>query len=241
MSKLYVFGDSYSTPNYCVEPRDSWWGLLAQDLGQRIQGTHNFSWPGNNIDSIAHVIVSNISLFQSDDYIVIGIPPLQRLTMFNPEKEKWPKKVIFDQQLTEQDQEDVLCHRGLAQYGVHEMDQQFVLLWNASWIEAQTLRSLLTLDVYITAQTGCRNIVFLNLAVPFQPLTEWPVLRSLQTQALDNDRMLLFNDTYYTVNLERHRPVDFGTHGWFGHHGPAGNRNWYDSTLRPMFGRLGWL
>ena len=29
---LHVFGDSYSTPDYCVEKAHSWWGRLAQDM-----------------------------------------------------------------------------------------------------------------------------------------------------------------------------------------------------------------
>jgi len=88
MSKLYVFGDSYSTPGFCVEPKDSWWGLLSQDLKSRISTVENYSWPGNNIDSIVHVMINLTEKFTPADYLAIGIPPLQRLTLFDPESTK---------------------------------------------------------------------------------------------------------------------------------------------------------
>jgi len=225
MPKLHIFGDSYSTPGYYVEPRDSWWGLVAHDLQNQIDEVVNWSWPGNNIDSIAHIIVSNSEIFRPDDYLIIGIPPLQRLTMFNPDKEIWPKKVLYDQNLLERDREDILCHRGLAQYVIHEMDKQYVIL----------------LDSFISNQLDCKKFVFLNLSVPFQPLTEWPVLNCLQKNAYANKRMILFDNTYYSVNLEKHQPADFDTHGWMGHHGPKGNHHWYESVVKSRITELGWL
>lgn len=238
MARLFVFGDSYSTPHFCVDPVDSWWGKLAFDLHDKVNETVNISWPGNNIDSIAHVIVCMQEEITANDYVVVGIPPIQRLTMFNPDSAKQYDAWIFDNKLNEIDKKTVLQHHGLAQYGVHEMDKTFVMLWNHSWIEAQVLRSIVLLDSFLSAKTP--NVVFLNLSIPFQGPTEWPVLKNLQKQS-QKSNMLIFNDTYYSVNLEKNIPVDFDTHGWMGHHGPAGNALWYNETVKPLLEKLGWL
>ena len=240
MSKLHIFGDSQSEPGSgVIDPRDSWWGLVANELKGKICGVENWSWGGNNIDSICHIIISNFDQFSSDDYLIIGIPQLQRLTMYNPSKEMWPKKVIFNSDLQEQDRKDILCHRGLAQYSIQDMGKQFVLLWNPSWREAQVLRMLLTLNAFLKQNVS--NVLFVNLSIPFQSFTEWPVLTSLQKIAADLPNMILFEDTYYSVNYEKNVPVDFDQWKWMGHHGPAGNRHWYETILLPKMKSLGWL
>lgn len=238
MSELYVFGDSYSTPGFLVDPKDSWWGLLGQDLGSRISSVKNYSWPGNNIDSIGHVIMNLTEKFEFTDYVAVGIPPLQRLTMFDPNASKMKKYVVYDADLKERDQCDVLCHTGLVQYPVHEMDKRFVQLWNPSWIEAQVLRQMIALNDYLKQYVN--NVVWLNASVPFQPPTEWPVLSTLQKLIKQRSNFLLF-DTYYTVNLDRNKPKDFETHGWFGHHGAIGNKTWYDQCIKPLVTKLEWV
>lgn len=241
MSKLYIFGDSYSTPGFCVAPRDSFWGLLARDLGSKISSVENCSWPGNNIDSIGHVLVSTIDQFDPTDYLLIGIPPLQRLTMFNGADAPLVKKTLYNEDLTEQDTLDILCHRGLAQYSVHEMDKQFVMLWNTSWVESQVLRQLLTLDAFLINKIKKLNVVYFNLSVPFQPLSQWPTLHSLQQQAVSNTRMVLFDNTYYTVNLNKYKPVDYDKFGPMGHYGADGNKNYYESVVKPKVQELQWF
>jgi hypothetical protein len=238
MSKLYVFGDSYSTPGFCVEPKDSWWGLLSQDLGSRISRVENYSWGGNNIDSIGHIMMNLTEKFAPTDYVAVGIPPLQRLTMFNPESSKMQKYVIYDAELTEQDRRDVLCHTGLSQYTIHQMDKQFIQLWNPSWIEAQVLRQMITLNDYLKQYVN--NIIWVNASVPFQPPTNWPVLKTLQHLVGSRPNFLL-SDTYYSVNLNRNRPEDFETHGWMGHHGAVGNNTWYTESIKPLLTTLGWI
>ncbi len=239
MSKLYVFGDSYSTPGFCVDPKDSWWGLLAKDLENNISQVKNYSWPGNNIDSIGHVMLNLAGQLEPNDYIVTAVPHLQRLTMFNPDDSKQYKSTVYNSMLVEQDTADVLCHTGLAQYSVRDMDRKFVNLWNPSWIEAQVLRHMLTMDCFLKQRV--KNVLWLNSSVPFQPLTQWPVLETLQTMAQTADNFLLFDKTYYTVNNEKIKPVDFDSHGWFGHQGAEGNLAWYQQAVKPMIERLGWL
>jgi hypothetical protein len=52
--------------------------------------------------------------------------------------------------------------------------------------------------------------------------------------------MLIFDNTYYSINLNLHKPSDFDTYGWFGHHDVNGNKHWYDNAIKPMITRLGW-
>lgn len=236
MSKLYIFGDSYSTPGFCVEPKDSWWGLLFQNLN--VSSAENFSWPGNNIDSIAHIIVANSNLFESDDYLIIGVPPIERLTVF--ENDADPKKYIeFDKSFNELIRKEVPRHDGLRQMTRHQMARQSIDMWNRSWQEAQILRQLITLMSYI--ETKVNHVLILNLSEPFQPITGWSTLNGLQQQAYSDPRMLLDQKTYYSVNYKINQPTDFETHGWFGHHGSAGNRHWYDTAVFPKAKELGWL
>lgn len=239
MSKLYIFGDSYSTPRFCVDPSESWWGLVAKELNSKITQVINYSWPGNNIDSIEHVLFNVVDTMSTDDYLIIGIPPLQRLTMFNPEETEIRHLTKFDNNLNQIDVERLWCHEGLAQYSIHQMDKKFINLWNSSWIEAQTIRRMLTTDCYI--KKYIKNVLWANLSVPFQPLTQWPVLTKLQELAINKDNFLIFDQTYYSVNLNKNSPADFDTHGWMGHQGPAGNLEWFLTSIKPKIIQLGWV
>jgi hypothetical protein len=238
VGKLYVFGDSYSTPGFCVEPRDSWWGLLANDLARNIAGTDNYSWPGNNIDSIQHIIVANRDMFRSDDYVVIGIPPIERLTVFEHDAQPY-HVTTFDALLSEVRRSIVPRHNGLKQLTRHQVGRGLVELWNRSWQEAQILRQLITLSAWL--DTVVKNYLIVNLSEPFQPLTQWGTLSNLQQQVLDHPKMIVFADTYYSYNHNVVKPVDFDTHGWFGHHGVEGNRRWYKNVLEIRMKMLGWL
>ena len=238
MGKLYVFGDSYSTPGFSVDPRNSWWGLMANDLKKNIEGTDNYSWPGNNIDSIQHILVANRDMFKKDDYIVIGIPPIERLTVF--EHDARPYRVTkFDALLSEVEKTTVSRHNGLKQLTSHQVGRDLVQLWNRSWQEAQILRQMLTLTAWLDNIVARYLIV--NLSEPFQPLTEWDTLSSLQQQVQSHPHMIVFKDTYYSYNHNIIKPADFDTYGWFGHHGAEGNHRWYNGVIKPHIQRMGWI
>jgi len=238
MGKLYVFGDSYSTPGFCVEPQDSWWGLLTNDLARKIKGTDNYSWPGNNIDSIQHIIVANKDMFRSDDYVVVGIPPIERLTVF--EHDAQPFHVTkFDTSLSEVCRSVVPRHNGLRQLTRHQVDRGSVELWNRSWQEAQILHQMITLAAWLDATVD--HYLIVNLSEPFQPLTDWDTLANLQQQVLSHPHMIVFDNTYYSYNHNIIKPADFDTHGWFGHHGAEGNHRWYDGVIKPHIRKMGWL
>ena len=71
---LWVFGASFSTPDVCVSPKDSFWGLAASYLN--VKNITNCSWPGNSFDSVCHVLISMQEQYDWDnDIFFIGIPP----------------------------------------------------------------------------------------------------------------------------------------------------------------------
>lgn len=238
MGKLYIFGDSYSTPDFCVAPGDSWWGLIAQDLSNQIKGVDNYSWPGNNIDSIQHIIVANRDMFRQDDVIVVGVPPIERLTIFEDDAQSYQVKK-FNPSLDRVTHSIVPRHDGLRQITTHQAGRDLVELWNRSWQEAQILRQMIMLAAWLDKTVDRYLIV--NLSEPFQPLTQWSTLSSLQQQVLDHPRMMIFEDTYYSFNKDIVKPADFDTHGWFGHYGADGNQRWYHGAIRPRMKTLGWI
>ena len=209
---------------------------MARNLSDKIHAVDNYSWPGNNIDSIQHIVVTNRSMFQRDDYVVIGIPPIERLTVFDHMADA-RHVVRFDQWLNKLEHSIVAGHDGLNQITLHQAGQDLVGLWNRSWQEAQILRQMLMLSAWLGTVVDHHLIV--NLSEPFQTLTEWSTLASLQQQALQHSRIKLFSDTYYSVNHGKIQPVDYATHGWFGHQGAEGNLVWYQCLDR-WIAQLGW-
>jgi len=235
MSRLFVYGDSYSTPGFCVDPKDSWWGLMAQTL--QVGTVENYSWPGNNVDSISHVIVAGAG-FSPEDYVVIGVPPIERFTVFDPDGHA-PSVHKFFGNLAPMDQQVLKEHDGLKQVTAHQLGQSYVMSWNRSWQEAQVLRELFLLKQYILGWTP--NVLIVNLAEPFQPKTKWPTLSSMQRRFLADPHSMLFDSTYYSVNKNVNRPVDFDTHGWHGHHDTVGNQHWFNTVLLPKMKELQWV
>lgn len=236
MNRLFVFGDSYSTPGFCVDPKDSFWALAARDL----QATEvlNYSWPGNNLESIAHIIVNMINQFEPNDKLLIGVPPLERITYYSSEEKDYYCSHFFNGNLDVARQELVPCHANLKQVAVHQFGRESVEHWNRGWAEAQALRTLITLATTLK-HVGVKNII-VNLAEPFMDHTQWPVLQGLQYQADEWD-IHVFRNTYYSVNKDINRPVDFDTHGWHGHHGAEGNGAWYHSMIKVCMQLEKWL
>ena len=44
---------------------------------------------------------------------------------------------------------------------------------------------------------------------------------------------MVFEDTYQSTNKGINKPVDFDQFGWLGHHGPEGNRHFFEQALWP--------
>jgi hypothetical protein len=203
----------------------------------QVDTVENYSWPGNNIDSISHLIVAGAG-FAQDDYVVVGVPPIERFTVYDTESRPPRYHKMFGN-LQPIDQPELPEHDGLRQVTTHQLGRGYVTAWNRSWQEAQTLRELFLLSRYIKGWTD--QYLFVNLAEPFQPKTDWPVLGSIQRRFSADPHSIIFDDTYYSVNKDVYCPVDFDKFGWHGHYGSDGNQRWWEQVLEPKLQQLGWV
>jgi len=230
MSKLYVFGDSYTTPNYCVAQQDSWWGLCAGLLP--VDEIHNHSWPGNNIESIAHTILHTD--IDRDDFVIVAVPPMGRITYFAGEAAKLQHYTVYNHDMQQQYTQPELCHKGLTQIPTHETEKENIDRWDNSWGEATALRELLLLDVLLD------KVMFCVMSTPFMEKSSWPTIKTL-IKKTKKPQFQTCKNTYYSVNLHINKPVDYDTYGWFGHHGAIGNKHYFNITAKPTMQKLGWI
>jgi hypothetical protein len=90
-----VFGDSHSTPDVCVAPNESFWGLTANKLN--VNTVINCSRPAISFDSVCHMLVGEQQRYNfKEDFFIIGLPPLERITIFDNYKDTALTSSIFD-------------------------------------------------------------------------------------------------------------------------------------------------
>ena len=239
-STLNVFGDSFSTPNYCVNPTESFWGLAAKDLG--VNKIINYSHLQFSLDAILHMITNEVFNFV-DDYFLIGIPPLHRYVAYSDSLEKKWSAAQFDHMCNQ------LCEisiNSLDNTTAFKFEQHFkndrtgVDRFNREWLDVQSLEKIFLLHQYLTLNNA--KFLVLNLAVPIAYQDLWPAGQSIMRKVHDLDKCVLFDHTYQSVNFnDQIKPADFDQHGWFGHHGAAGNLNWYSKIIKPKMIKLNWI
>ena len=94
-NRLWVFGDSYSTPNVCVSPEESFWGLAASMLS--VDTVINCSRPKISFDSVCQMLIGEQQRYNFNrDFFIIGLPPLERITVFDNHKDTALTSSIFD-------------------------------------------------------------------------------------------------------------------------------------------------
>lgn len=223
-----MFGDSYTSPNYCVNSQDSFWGLTASALD--VKEIVNCSWLGNGFESIKHMCVGMQLQFDfANDFLIIGIPPLERLTVFDNYKNTRYNSICIDPNTWKEHKQEITCHTGLQVLRGHE-SQQMVIYEDRAWTETQVLTSLFLLTQWLEFKRA--NYLVVNLSKPLDENNVWGPSSFVLPWALNHDRMILFKDTYYSVNENIHKPTDFDRHGWMGHHGAAGNRHFFETSVR---------
>lgn len=238
--KLNVFGDSYTTPNFCVAPTDSFWGLMAQKLN--VVNIDNYSHPGFSLDHIVHIILNEDFNFEQECFI-IGIPPLIRYIAYNDEsKTMWHKNsftLAFDKPCK-------TTIESLTNTQRFSFDEQFkndksgALRFNAEWNDVQCLEKIYLLHQYLTSKSA--KFIIVNLSNPLHYQDLWPAGKTIMTKVGLLKECIIFDHTYYSVNYQdKIKPADFDQHGWQGHHGAEGNKNWYNKILEPKIKELGWI
>jgi hypothetical protein len=241
MKTLYVFGDSYSTPYFCVDPQDSFWGLLATDL--KVDRILNYSHSGYALDQIIHLLC-NESFDYNDSYFIIGIPPIARLALFLESKNltQWPCSKFdtgFNQTLQKAQSVSGTQHSDF--FEVFKEEKYFMANYNHSWQETITCDKISMIYDMLTMRNA--KFVIVNLTAPIEYEDKWPVSKNVMMRLNNLKECILFKDTIHSVNqIDKIKPADWKKeNGWFGHHGPIGNKNWYIKILKPLAEELKWL
>jgi hypothetical protein len=231
-NNVYVFGDSYSTPKFCVDIEDSFWHLVADEVNATT--IHNYSNSGNSLESIIHLITSDQESFDWNGLFLIGIPPLERLAFWDEDKSSnYPlcvKTTISDGNI----HTDVIQSREtLINVNTWKLGKEYVTMESRDWTEAQALRDLYLLESWLTHEKHA-NFVFVNLSKKFILNDLMLTSKVYINKIINMPNAIIFSDnTYHNINLNIHKPADYDEAGWNGHHGPDGNRNFYNNGLKP--------
>jgi hypothetical protein len=238
---LYVFGDIKTIPNLGVEPRESFWGLAARDLN--VDYIYNFSFANNCLDNIIHLIVNHEFNF-TNSYFLIGVPPLTAYSVLDPTKNKPDNQRVFmfDRFFnTHLIESSVLS--GVVGINFSEAfsnDLNYTSYFRAEWHQVLMLEKIYLLSEMLKAK-GAKYIIA-NLSKPFDMQEQWPVASPIMTKVSNDLNCVIFNNTYYSVNMEDGiEPIGFALVDWNGHYGSEGNNNWYTKVIKPKMQELRWV
>lgn len=228
-NRLWVFGDSYSTPDVCVSPEQSFWGLAAVTLS--VNSVINCSRPKLSFDSVCQMLIGEQQRYDFDrDFFIIGLPPLERITVFDDYKDTALASSIFDTKTWQAETSDVASHHGLVNLQYKELDKLSILISDRSWIETQVLRQIFLITQWLDS---CKaNYVIVNLSKNLDPDNRWGPSQFILDYCINHRRCKLFDGSMYDVNLNINRPADYDNFGWHGHHGPVGNMHFFETTVK---------
>ena len=233
-NKLWVFGDSYTTPDYCVSPAESFWGLLATHI--KATTVVNCSRPVNSFDSICQLVIGmQEEMDWSKDLILIGIPPLERITVFDNYQDTEYIGHRFELQSWKQEKFNIECHRGLVSLQNYGTDKELIIHHDRSWLETQILRTVFLLTVWLDSKNA--NYMILNLSKDLDKNNVWGPGNFVLSYCLTHARCILFENTYHGINIGVNRPADSDSPE--GHHGPAGNKYFFEKSLLPKIKECG--
>jgi hypothetical protein len=229
-----VFGDSYTTPDVCVAPADSFWGLLASHLA--IDTIMNCSRPVNSFDSVNQLVIGmQEQINWSQDLVLIGIPPLERITIFDHYQNTEYLGYSVNAKTWHYEKFDIPCHRGLMSLQNYGTDRQLIIHHDRAWLETQTLRLIFLLTQWLDSINA--HYMILNLSKNFDLDNRWGPSEFVLSYCQAHNRCILFRDTYHGINIGVNQPAD--SNKAEGHHGPAGNRYFFEQSLLPTMQRNG--
>jgi hypothetical protein len=167
----------------------------------------------------------------SRDLLIIGVPPLERITVFDNYKDTEYLGNEIDTDTWAQQDFKISTHHGLVSLQHYGHDTQLIMYSDRSWTEMQTLRTIFLLTTWLDSKQA--NYMIVNLSKPLDINNTWGPSEFVLPYAMNHSRCILFKDTYHSINLDRHPPADFDRFGWNGHHGPDGNRCFFEESLLP--------
>lgn len=232
--RLWVFGDSYTTPGVCVDPQDSFWGLAADALD--IPVIINCSRPINSWTSVQHLLVGMCQqITWQKDLIFVGIPPLERITVFDDYKDTEYLGHKITTKDWSQEKFSIACHHGLICLQKYGSDKQLILHSDRSWLETDVMRQIFLLSSWLESVSA--NYLILNLSKDLDKNNHWGPSGFLLNYCMQLKPSIMFEKTYHGINIGVNRPVDSDNPE--GHHGPAGNRYFFENALLPKLKECG--
>jgi hypothetical protein len=225
-SKLWVFGDSYTTPYVCVDPVDSFWGLAANVL--QVNSIVNCSRSGNSFTTVQQLLVGMSQKIDWDrDMIFVGIPPLERITIFNNHINAEYLGYNINTTTWEIDRFDIEAHRDLGSLNNYGSDRQLILHSNRSWVETDVLRQIFLLTKWLDSINA--NYLIINLSKDLEKNNCWGPSNFVLPYCKKHNKCILFDKTYYSINIGINKPAD--SDAPYGHHGPLGNQHFFEQSL----------
>ena len=243
MKTLYVLGCSFATPNFCVEPKESFWGNAGRDL--KVDRIVNFAHSGFSLDILIHILLNEDIDFENN-HLLFGIPPLARINIFqdqSPPIEHNYKE--YDKNFKEVDikQKSLTNVRWLGYDEIFGDEKKFIGNLDYNWLTVEGLNKILLVHNYLTAKKI--NFIIANLTVPMLYQDPWPTGEEIMRKTKNLKECILFENTPWDVNKKDNiRPVDRNPSDpdcWFGHHGAEGNFNWYNKVLKKKMQELQWI
>lgn len=232
---LWVFGDSYTTPYECVDPADSFWGLTAQWLN--IPVVKNLSRRGASLESVSQLLITQQQQYDwQRDFFIVGIPPVQRfLACADDSKLEYSIKEFETETWTESSRA-IIDHQGLRSFHGWELPKNVAVNRSSQYIETQAMREIFWITQWLSSH--CANYVVVNLSCDLNKFNPAESAQFLLEYCVNHSNCILFDKTYYGINLDVHRPPDFDQYGWNGHHGAEGNKYFFEQSLKPYITEL---
>ena len=215
---LYVIGDSYTTPNYCVDVEDSYW----YKFGKLIQADEivNHSHPGKcNSNMIRNAMRFCLENTDKKIFVLIGLTTLYRI----------------DYQDYKFENEHNVQNGNLAELYIHNYDIKNDInadrLFIDRWTYEHTFANLLTSAISISGLFESKKINYLihNCSAPLQRDSHLPFLSAFCNEVDIIPKIPnLYDNTYYSINRDKKiKPVDYDKYGYYGHHGAEGNEIYF--------------
>ena len=232
---LWVFGDSYTTPHECVDPADSFWGLTAQWLN--IPVVKNLSRRGASLESVSHLLITQQQQYDwQRDFFIVGIPPVQRFLACADDSKLEYRVKDFDTKTWAESSRAIVDHQGLRSFHGWELPKTVAVNRSSQYIETQTMREIFWITQWLSSH--CANYVVVNLSCDLNKFNPAASAQFLLEYCVNHSNCILFDKTYYGINLDVHRPLDFDQYGWNGHHGAEGNKYFFEQSLKPYITEL---
>lgn len=217
-----------------MSPAESFWGLLAKELD--ILKVVNCSRPGNSFDSVCQLLIGMQKEYDwHNDLFLIGMPPLERITVFDDFKDTPYLGLELDTTSWLAQEIKIPAHHGLLCLQNYGGDRSLITFSDRAWTETQALRTIFFLTNWLDSKLA--NYLILNLSKDLDKQNIWGPSEFVLEHALQHPRCMLFENTYRGINLNKIPPADFDQYGWDGHHGPDGNRYFFENSLLPTMQR----